>query len=567
MQGPLPDAAPRADLWCTYAAIRTHAWLGRVDVVAEPDRTAAYLRSHRNADGGYAWSRGMPSDAWATFYCTAGLKDLGRIPPDPDRTLRWLGSTWSGDAYAMTADQAPEVWATHFATRCALEVLGGDVPDRDRLLAWLGSLQTRDGGLAWSPAHAAGRADARACFYGVATWRALTAAAPVDPPWDVAALAAWLRSMRRSGGGFGFHADADTPCMWATYRAVGALAALGEAVPDDTAAWVLARRDPAGAFVRWPDYPVADVWASFCAIGTLNALGGPTPEIASTTVDRLAAFALPEGGYTYREPARAHDALTIAATALTGKDTDQAALLDWLAACQMPNEGGVMYMPGRGAELRCTAWALAAGAFAERPAGRDRIAAWLGNLQNPDGGFGYWEGRGSDLVSTAAAVEACALLERPVPDVLDPVALAAFVEGRRAAAVGSAWGPVPGASPTLRSSLQALRVLHSLGRGDAASVAAVLERHRVRGGGWADTGNRMPDLLSTYEAVATADRHGLPVHRAQLEPFLDRTGTPSGAAWSPLAPPGGDPLADCLHRLLRDRLSGERTDLPALTLS
>jgi prenyltransferase beta subunit len=556
-----------ADLWCTYAAVRTHAWLGRTVHIGHADRTARYVLGNRNADGGFAWTRGMPSDAWATFYCTATLADLGRRLPDVARTGSWLRATWAGDAYAMMPGQAPEVWATHFSVRTAVEVCGEDVPDRVRLLKWLRALQTVDGGLSWSPGHAAaGDADVRACYYGVAAWRALNAGPRLDPPWDVPALVAWLQKQQLPDGGFGFDAGSEVSCMWATYRAVGALVALGAKPLVPITEWIHRQRDTAGAFVRWPGYPVADVWASFCAVGALRATGALTGEVADATERRLAALACPDGGYTYREPEQAADALTVAARALTTGPADPARpeLVRWLEGCQLPNEGGVMYMPGRGAEVRCTAWALAAGAFRTNPRATNpnsravhRIADWLRRLQNPDGGFGYWEGRGSDLVSTAAAVEICRLLGRPVHAVLDVAALAGFVDRGDGTAT-----PV-----ALRPGLQALRVLLAVGRGDRAAAAELLSRHRVPGGGWAGTGNRLPDLMSTYEAVVTADRFRLPVDHEHVTAFLDRTAAGTAAAWSPLAPRGGDPLADCLHALLRRRLREPSFPLPALTLS
>ncbi|GAB3227409.1 hypothetical protein GCM10027447_18490 [Glycomyces halotolerans] len=556
-----------ADLWCTYAAVRTHAWLGRTDTVRRPVQTAEYLLAHRNSDGGYAWSKGMPSDAWATFYCTAALSDLGNAAPKPETTLDWLESTWSGEAYAMMPAQAPEVWATHFSTRTVIEILGGDVPDRNRLLNWLGSLQSADGGLAWSPEHAgAGAVDVRACYYGVAAWRALNSQSEADPPWNVAALTRWLRSMQAGDGGFVFNGESDTPCMWATFRAVGALRMLDAGPARPCTEWILRQRDGDGAFVRWPDHRIADVWAAFCAVGALTALGEQTEPVADDVLRALASMSCHDGGYTYREPHLARDALTVASRALTETDeTELAQLRRWLEDCQLPNEGGVMYMPGRGAEIRCTAWALAAGAFQGSPSGRERIAQWLRALQNPDGGFGFWEGRGSDMVSTAAAIEALDLLDRPAASVIDQRSLERFVGSCQAD--GFEWSNVPDAEPGLRAGLQAQRILRALGRHDPAAAKTLLERHRVRGGGWADTGRRMPDLLSTYEAVATADRFGVPVDRPHLTAFLDRTAGDGGAAWSPLAPIGGDPLADCLHTLLRGRAADPARRLPALTLS
>ncbi|WP_213454383.1 prenyltransferase/squalene oxidase repeat-containing protein [Rhizomonospora bruguierae] len=540
------------DLWCTYAAVRTLSWLDRAGRTPGLESTSEFIRGRRNPDGGYAWSRGMPSDAWATFYCTSTLADLHQPLPDLAGTARWLDSSWSGDAYAMTPGQQPEVWATHFATRTMVEVCAADVPDADRLLSWLGALQTRDGGLTWTPEHAvAGDADVRAAYYGLAAWRALHSRHPVPPPWNVAALLRWLRARQSPTGAFRFDADADTDCMWATYRAVAALGLLGARPAIDPTGWITARRLPGGGFTRWSGYPVADVWASFCAVGALRWIGELPPGTADAVERRIAELSCAGGGFTYREPALAADALTVAATVLASDGRDAAGLRRWLEHCRLPNEGGIMYMPGRGAEIRCTLWALAAGAFAGDPATGAAIGEWLTRLHNPDGGFGCWHGRGSDLVSTAAAVGVAELTGTRMVDA-----------GRVAAYVG---GEPP--SDGLRPGLQTARILAWAGHREPRRVSALLDAHRVSGGGWAARGNRMPDLLSTYEAVLTADRFGIAVDAAPLAAFLARTACGDAVAWSPLAPAGTDPLARCLHRLLRRRVADPAFRPPVLVLS
>jgi prenyltransferase beta subunit len=578
-------ASGRPDLWCTYAAVRTLTWLGRPDGFVDAERTARYLSSRHNGDGGYAWSRGMASDAWATYYCTQGLADLlrcgvdGAAPGGVERTTRWLRTTWSGDAFAMMPGQAPDVWATFFSTRTAVETCDdGAAIDGERLLKWLSGLQTADGGLAWTPEHAArGEADARACFYGVLAWRALTRTGDHPAPWDVDRLVGWLRAQQTPQGGFRFSPDAEVPCMWATYRATVALDALGTGPADAGAcvAWIERLRGDTGAFVRWEGYPVEDVWASFCAIGSLRALRVPTGAHADAVAARMRQLACAEGGYTYREPALAADALSTSATLLSdlalgadpagpGVETRRR----WLRGCLLPNEGGVMYMPARGSEVRCTLWALEAGALHGAGHLAGRIVPWLRGLQNPDGGFGYWEGRGSDVVSTVAAAEIGRILGDGHGSPLEPAALLRFLESCRAS--GTPWqaGNVPGGEPTLRATLQALRARHLLGAADTRAVAAALERHRVSGGGWANTGNRIPDLLSTYEAVLTATRHGIGVDREPVRRFCDRVIQEGGTAWTPLAPADGrDLLAECVGGLLRRWVTGDLAALPALTIS
>jgi hypothetical protein len=340
--------------------------------------------------------------------------------------------------------------------------------------------------------------------------------------------------------------------------------------PEGCVEWIAGQCDASVGFTRWAGYPVADVWAGFCAVGALTAAGETPGDIADVVVATLARMTCPEGGFTYREHERAADALRVAALALTAREGDPAlpSMRRWLEGCQLPNEGGLMYMPGRGAEVRCTLWGLAAGACRDDPPARQAIREWLVELQNPDGGFGYWHGRGSDLVSTASAVEAWRLLGGQAGPQVNHDGLAAFIRecDKSMQAGGFAYSNVPGAAPDLRSGLHAARVLAHLGRRDVRGVTDLLERHRVRGGGWANRGSRLPDLLSTYEAVVTADRFGIPVDRGGLDAFLARTVTDGWATWSPMAP-AGDALADCLHQLLRERLDVPSRGLPALSLS
>ncbi|MFD4401542.1 prenyltransferase/squalene oxidase repeat-containing protein [Nocardia sp. NPDC058499] len=565
-------ATGEPDLWCTYAAVRTLRWLDRVDSVPDVAATAANLVGRQNSDGGYSWSRGMASDAWATFYCTQALADLGVEVPRLDRTLAWLDSSWTDGAYAMMPGQAPDVWATHFSTRTVVELFRSDVPDRQRLLTWLSRLQTREGGLSWTPEHAATNgADTRACFYGVMAWRALRSGEPeLAPPWNVPLLVEWIRAQQVAAGGFRFGAAASVPCMWATYRATATLEALGSGPRDRGSCleWIMGLRNSAGAFVRWSGYDVADVWASFCAIGSLRALGGDLGAHTIPVVARVHELACSAGGFTYREPSEAGDALSTAAATLSSSPDhpDRSAWLRWLEGCRLPNEGGVMYMPARGSEIRCTLWALAAGAGQGDPVARGEIIEWLRELQNPDGGFGYWHGRGSDLVSTSAAVEILRLLDVAPERAVDVEGVLRFVAACRDGDT-VAYRQVPGAPVTLRAGLQALRIRSHLGSQARAEATELLDRHRVNSGGFANEGARMPDLLSSYEAAATADRFGIDIDTGPMHRFLDRISVPQGTAWTPLAVAGGGQLAECLAQLLRRRFGGDPTELPALTLS
>lgn len=556
----------QADLWCTYAAIRSLAWVGRLEQVDAP-ALLAYIQSRRNRDGGFAWSKGMSSDAWATFYCTETLKDLDVAIERADETAAWLQTLFDGDAYAMCPGQTADVWASHYALRTLIDVCQGQVTDTEPLYAWLQGLQCANGGLSWSADFARRNlADTRACFYGVMAARALERQGLPAPCWNLPRLIGWLQAQQMDCGGFRFSEAADMPCLWATYRATASLMAL-HAQPlgrHQCSAWIDGLRGPSGAFVRWPGYDGEDVWATFCAVGSLKALGEPIAHLADDVAGFVATLAMPQGGFTYRQAGTAADVLTTAAAVLGGGMTpaqDDAALR-WIEGCQMPNEPGVMYMPGRGAEVRCTNWGLTAGAFAGKPEARKAIGQWLATLQNPDGGFGFWEGRGSDMVSTASAVSIVRQLDGDCD-----VNLAAIERYIASCQQGQGHASFPRGETSLRAGVQALGCLACIGRDVTQRASQLLAAHKVRQGGFANQGQRIPDLLSTYHAIALAAELGLPVDLPHLQFFLEKVRSTAGHAWSPLFLQGVDPLSSCLGRLLEAYAAGQRQHLPSLQLS
>lgn len=557
------------DLWCTYAAIRSLAWVDQLQTVDQP-QIRRYIESRLNRDGGYAWSKGMPSDAWATFYCTETLNDLGALEQVSEKTEPWLDSLWDGHAYAMCAGQGADVWATHYAVRTLINVCHGEVKAPVVLLDWLSALQCENGGLSWSPAFAQrNKADVRACFYAVMAWKALNQQGDWVPAWDMDRLIDWMQTQQVEGGGFRFSEAADTACLWATYRTTATLAALGVAPLHSAGclAWIESLRGPGGGFVRWQGYDCEDVWAVFCAVGSLKALGRDVSGLAQGVSRFIQQLYVDNGGYTYREKSAAADVLTTAATVLGGRLTPQAraSAVKWIEGCQLPNEAGVMYMPGRGAEVRCTAWALAAGALRDSPEARQAVLAWLARVQNPDGGFGFWEGRGSDMVSTASAVSIITRLGRS--DGVDCEQLERFVRRCAITQEPLAFANFPGGAATFRSSVQALKCLRYLSHTDNEGMMALLRRHKVKQGGFANIGNRIPDLLSTYEAMAASCDFGLEVDRAHALYFLENVETEGGYAWSPMYREGHDALSTCLGSLVGQWFKGHLSVLPNLYLS
>ncbi|MFY1587098.1 prenyltransferase/squalene oxidase repeat-containing protein [Micromonospora sp. WMMD734] len=549
-----------ADLWCTYAAVRTLAWLGRRP--GDVDACVEYLRSCQNHDGGFAWQRGLPSDVWATYYCTQALRDLGAEVPRVAELTRWLPTLQhDSGGFAMMPGQHPDVWATYYALRTAREVLSVEPADVGALRDWLGRLQHADGGLGWYPG--ATGADVRACYYGAMAWRAASGTAA--PPWTPALLT-WINQRQTPAGGYAFADPDSAPCLWATFRAVRALDALGGR-PEraaDCRAWIAARATPAG-YLRWDGYRTADVWAGFSAVGALQTLDVPVP-LAASIPEFLASCELPEGGFTYRHSAMAGDSLATAAALLL--ETVQArpdaeavtGYADWLVRAHLPYEGGVMYMPGRGAEVRCTLWAVAG----LKAAGRglpeaDRVVDWCRRIQNSDGGFGYWEGRASDMAATASAAEVVTELGAAV-DVLNTRMLGAFVAS---CATPQGYRHTPQGPVSCAATAQAARVLDLIGESEAAARAAgQLAGFASRLGGFAAAERGVPDLVSTYQAVLTHQVLGQPVDVVGLDRFLDKTRVGSaGYAWGPLSRRSGGVLATAMGTRLA---TGAR--LPRLNL-
>ncbi len=525
-----------ADLWCTYAAIRTLTWLG-ADWSGQ-SAAADQLRACQNPDGGYAWQRGLPSDVWATYYCTQALADMGLAPTRLGDLRAWLETTRDG-GFAMTPGQHPDVWATYYACRSYTEILDAEIPDRASLRHWLAGLQRADGGLGWYPDGT--ESDVRACYYAAVAWRMAFGAQP--PPWDATLLVQWIQDRQADEGGFRFSDESPQACLWATFRAVRALDAL-DARPrrvERCIEWIMARRVDGGAFVRWADYDQPDVWACFSAVGALHTLG---VKVDDETAEFIRGCQLPAGGFTYRAPAEAADSLATSAALIAGKLSSA----DWLRAAHMPYEGGVMYMPGRGAELRCTLWALSAlAAVGGQPLDADRIGGWLRLIQNSDGGFGLWHGRASDLVATACAVETAELLGPAATAMINVPAARQFVAACRQ---GDAFRTTPAGAVTASATAQGLRSLRLLGRSEqAAGLVPALDRFASAIGGFAAVPRGIPDLVSTYQVALTRQQFGLPT--PGLDRFLERIRTPDGGyAWSPLLRRDGGPLAYCLGTAL-----------------
>lgn len=570
-----------ADLWCTYAAVRTLTWLnGRP---RDPSPCIAFILECQNRDGGFAWQKGLRSDIWATYYATQVLLDLGHPIPRLPQLSAWIQelATPAG-GFGMAPGHPPDIWATYYTIRTFYAALKTEPPNADQVRRWLAATQQATGGLGWSPANTP--PDTRACYYGVMAWKYLGSTWPEGTAWDAHALVAWLRGQQRAGGGFVFGPPPQHPCLWATFRAIWALRGLGSEPEErpQCLAWILGRGLPGTGFSRWDDYPVADVWACFSAVGALMGLGATLSGPARRQVIRfLHSCQVPKSGFTYREPEHAGDSLATSALCLlgalagghdaTGAGEAQQARFAWLRRAHMPYEGGVMYMPGRGAEIRCTLWALAALDFAAQSSlDRAPLARWLAEMQNPDGGFGYWLGRGSDVTATVCALESLEYLDPgELHTAVDLVAAQRFLlrcehpSGLRAA---------PHGEVTLSTTCQGVRALLLAGDGKKADqLGRLIPACASKLGGFSSAPGGMPDMASTYQAVLTLSMLQQSWDTYSVGKLLDRIRRAGDEyAWSPLGRDPAGPLATCLGRLLQAALraaqSGAGFRLPRVNL-
>ncbi|WP_315718618.1 MULTISPECIES: prenyltransferase/squalene oxidase repeat-containing protein [unclassified Bradyrhizobium] len=482
----------------------------------------------------------------------------------------WLARLQHGNGgFAMIAGQEPDVWATYYAARLFHEIVRAKIPAQAELLTWLRSLQLPDGGLTWCPGHR--QSDVRAVYYAVNALKALQQRP--DLPWQGHELLKWMQSRQAETGAFCFHANA-APCMWATFRATSALRALGwsPAEPEACREWILGQLTPEG-FTRWEGSAQSDVWANFSAVGALAALDSKLEAAQADVVRRsVIRTSVPSGGLNYRPIALASDALTTASAVMIAcinspRHPSIETLCEWLQTAHTPWEGGVMYMPGRGAEVRCSLWAVSALRLAGRRLREEgRLVEWIRELQNPDGGFGYWVGRGSDMTSSMSAVAILTSLGRDANNEIDHRSLTGFVmrclrpDGAAATPRGLSSGS---------ATAQASYILHSLGQRDLAEKTANCLGELSIMSGFRETRASLPSLYATYQALlAYGQNDRLPMSSSSLDRFLAKLVSKTGEiGWTPLQQSGQDPLAVALFTLLKRKADDPAFSLPVLALT
>lgn len=115
--------------------------------------TAAFLRAHQNADGGWGWAVGSPSGTDLTGIVVLALQASAPLgPAESNAVAAFLATTRSGDGYAESPGGTANCESTAWALRTLARV--GHEPDASAWRFLLG-LQKADGGFAHLPGGAA----------------------------------------------------------------------------------------------------------------------------------------------------------------------------------------------------------------------------------------------------------------------------------------------------------------------------------------------------------------------------------------------------------------------------
>jgi prenyltransferase beta subunit len=463
----------------------------------------------------------------------------------------------------MANGQKPETWSTAFAI-AGLFQSGVALPSPEATLAWLAASLLPTGGFTWSPEWVArGNADVRATAFVIKALDVAGLVPDFQTIVDLDATVTFLTSMQDHNGGFRLDRR-HPPCLWGSSEAVVTLDILGQrpANPDACLAFVRSMQRNDGGYRRGPDYPDhSDLWATMHAANCRAPLGDKLSDRErAATMAFVESCMVTEGGYTYRPPAVASDILVTSAAAIAATLTDDRTF-QFLAACRMPGEGGIAFMPARGSEARSALWAVTALARNGRLGEEAGLARWAQAAQNPDGGFGPWEGRASNAVSTNAVLEALTIAGHKLPDTIDVPAVTHWLTTAMASQpIGNPAADLVELSAILCASETIKLKL------DSRPVRAALSTHR-RGGSWRRTDRNLPDLLATYVALTAHQVLG------DLDRVLDDAAgwvrrlpvTASGTAWSNLASASGGPLSTALATLVL-AAANRHEPLPNLTL-
>ena len=257
------------------------------DTVAPPQADAAFLISCQNDDGGFGLAPGFPSDLDSTYRAVDSLRLLGVPVPRARRCAAWIAACRLpvGGYANRPGGQDPETAWTCFALH-SLAQLGVPPPELERTVAWLKEDFQPDGSWPNSTAVAAYAVQTLALLGETApepvTVRSFLLSRQIDRGGfgegdhaqtattalvlnalrqqggmdQTRGLLAWLASLRRHDGGYGWP-DADHSSLATTTHVLASLSAISATLTEQelsrTRRFVRQCRSATGGFANRPD--------------------------------------------------------------------------------------------------------------------------------------------------------------------------------------------------------------------------------------------------------------------------------------------------------------------------
>ncbi len=277
---------------------------------------------------------------------------------------------------------------------------GGDTVE------WLRSCQNADGGFGLAPGLLSDMDS---------TYRAVDALATLgQAPTDGQACVEWVLSCRNNDGGYAIEPGWHSNVAW-THFALIALDRLGHQIEDGEATtdWLLrASNDDGGNGAS----PVAGklayhgAWYSSCEYTAYKALA--LGELSDGAREFIGALQTDAGGFTHRPGGAPFTGYTLDAIRALGNAPNRDACVVWLRGLRR-EDGGYGFPGSDRSTLRNTAHCVMALAeLSEAHHEPEQAAAYMGTCKNPDGGYGHAPGRTSTVTDTWYAIGASDALER-----------------------------------------------------------------------------------------------------------------------------------------------------------
>ncbi|MDX9982398.1 MAG: prenyltransferase/squalene oxidase repeat-containing protein, partial [Lentisphaeria bacterium] len=236
------------------------------DTVAPPQADAAFLISCQNDDGGFGLAPGFPSDLDSTYRAVDSLRLLGVPVPQARRCAAWIAACRLpvGGYANRPGGQDPEVAWTCFALH-SLALLGVPPPELERTVAWL-----KDGFQTDERWNCSDDSSSSTVAHAVLTLALLGETAP-----DPFAVRSFLLSRQIDRGGFADESRAQTATTALVLNALRQQGGMDQT--KGLLAWLASLRRHDGGY-GWPDADHSSLANTTHVLSCLSALSASLTE-------------------------------------------------------------------------------------------------------------------------------------------------------------------------------------------------------------------------------------------------------------------------------------------------